>query len=97
MITFIPKPFSVQLQNPELRSILKLQMALFRSDQSIEIKQFLSMRYSLNRDLLLLILKDNQTLPKMDKRTTIALYQPNDWILDIVGKSFALQNASNDL
>jgi hypothetical protein len=55
------------------------------------------MRYSLNRDLLLLILKDNQTLPKMDKRTTIALYQPNDWILDIVGKSFALQNASNDL
>lgn len=77
----------IESQSPDLLVI----------SEPIQTKQFISLSYSLKPNLLLLALKDQQSVPNIDKMTKIILYRPSHWLIEAFRTKFVLQKATDDI
>lgn len=60
-----------------------------------DTKQFLSLSYSINSALSLLILNDNQFIPNLDKINKVTLYHPSPSLLNEFKVFFILEETTN--
>tara|TARA_B110001454_G_scaffold158569_1_gene147896 strand:- start:33607 stop:35196 length:1590 start_codon:yes stop_codon:yes gene_type:complete len=91
--TLKPKPIFndvlvIESTNPDL---------LIVTESEIELKEFLSIGYSLKPELPLLALNENDILPNLDKFQKITLYHPSQRLLEKIKSNFATEEISKEI
>lgn len=100
-ITYIPQrhwwPLKPESLFQEAIAIEQANPDLLIVSQPVEVKQFLSLSYTLNRNLSLLFLQDDQQIPSIKNESKFALYQPSEGLVKILKAKFILEKISDNV